>query len=152
MIETYKELLAEIELHKNLLESAIENRSYYQRIIKCSAPKDIGSIDYSGFPKGSKNQMDFGVAVSKIAKYNSMIQVEQEILNKLERNKKAIDEAIDCMDITVKVSRLRAMGLTQEQVAELVDRSTRQVQRIEAKLNEKLKKNNKCRIRCRSIY
>lgn len=134
MIEAYKELLSEIKIHENLRDAAETNIKYYKRIANSSAPTGISGIGYDDMPKGSKNQMSFGDCAMRFYYWVGQHEMEKNIIEELEGRKQEIDEAINCLDITVKVAKLRAMGLTQEQVAELVDRSPRQVQRIEAKI------------------
>lgn len=113
----YKELLNEIELHKNYLEVAELNYEYYNKIFT------------------SNVHMDLYNNIMKMQKWLIERETEESILRELNYRKDEIDKCINnTNDIMVKVSQLRDMGLTQEQVGELVDRSPRQIQNIEAKL------------------
>jgi hypothetical protein len=135
MIEGYKELLNSIELHKNLYDVADMNYQYYDRIFYSGTPRGISSINYDGMPKGSRNYKDIADTIAEMQRWLHMRDIEEDIIKRLETHKKAIDECINKSDITVKVAQLRALGLTQMQVAELVERSPRQVQRIEKKVS-----------------
>jgi hypothetical protein len=136
MIKGYKELLAEIEIHSNLLEAHRTSYQYYTMIADSWSPSEVGAMSYDGMPKGSSNDLDPAVVFTRAIHYSGRMKEEKEILNQLMTNKQLIDKAINETDIKVKVGMLRAMGLTQEQVAELIERSTRQVQNIERNIKE----------------
>jgi DNA-directed RNA polymerase specialized sigma24 family protein len=130
----YKEILDEIELHENLLDCAEISYKYYNDILNNRNPKEISGICYDAMPKGARIDMDLVQAIDRAHKWASMIDIESEIIKNLENKKMQIDECINNIsDIREKVIRLRSMGLTQEQVAELVDRSDRQIRNIEKK-------------------
>lgn len=131
MIDGYKELIAEIDIHTYLKESAEESLKYYQKVAERWTPRELGAMNYNGMPKGSSLDLDPGIVFTKAIIYANKVKEEEEMLGKLQTKKALIDKAINETNINVKVGMLRAMGLTQEQVAELIDRSTRQVQNIE---------------------
>jgi mevalonate kinase len=137
MIEGYKQLLNSIELHRHLRDSAEIQYNYNLNIMNSNAPRELSGMQYSDMPKGSKNYKDIAYIVADLQKYKHMYEIEDNILKQLEEHKKVIDECINQSDITVKVAQLRAMGLTQEQVGELINISDRHVRRIEAKLRER---------------
>ena len=131
----YKAILDEIEMHENLLDCAEISYKYYNNILNNRNPKEISSICYEGMPIGTRTDMDLVQAIDSAHKWASMIDIENEIIKNLEDKKIQIDECINNIsDIKEKVIRLRAMGLTQEQVAELVDRTDRQIRNIERKV------------------
>jgi hypothetical protein len=136
MINGYKELIAEIDIHTYLKESAEESFKYYKRIADSWKPKDMGAMSYSGMPKGSSMDLDPGIVFTRSIIYATRVKEEEEILDKLQTKKALIDKAINETNITVKVGILRAMGMTQEQVAELIGYSDRQVRNIEKKMRE----------------
>lgn len=135
-LNTYKEILKEIELHEHLLDSAEINYKYYNDILNNRNPLDIKAICYSDDIKGSKPDMDLVQAIDYAHKWSSMVDIENNIIKTLEKQKIKIDECVNSLeDATVKVSMLRAMGLTQEQVGELVGISDRHVRRLENKMS-----------------
>lgn len=135
MIEGYKQLLNAIELHKNLKEAAENEYSYNYKILYGNAPKELSGMQYSDMPKGNRNMKQTLRVIEDLQRWQHQYYLEDEQIKVLEAHKKAIDECIDKSDITIKVAQLRALGLTQMQVAELVERSPRQVQRIESKIS-----------------
>ena len=128
MVEGYKELLNSINLHKHYKEVAESEYKYNQTLYH----KHFSLAD----KRAIVTLKPLDRVVEDLNKYESMIYLEDENIKYLEEQKKAIDECINQSDITVKVAQLRAMGLTQEQVSELVDRTPRQVQNIEKKIRE----------------
>jgi hypothetical protein len=136
MIDGYKELIAEIGIHTYLKESAEESLKYYQKVAERWTPKELGAMNYSGMPKGSSLDLDPGIVFTKAIIYANKVKEEEEMLDKLKTKKALIDKAINETNINVKVGMLRAMGLTQEQVGELIGYSDRQVRNIEKKIRE----------------
>lgn len=129
----YKKLINEINYHKNIYDAAETCYKYYKKLIDKSGPKDISAISYDGLPKGTRNDMDFKKVVEEVSKWENIMFLEKCTIDQLEEKKVKIDNCISNMNIEVKVSQLRALGLTQEQVAELVDRSTSTIKRIDKK-------------------
>lgn len=131
MIDTYKSLLEEIEKHKLLLKSAKDSHNYYVRLMK---PKDIGAMQYSDMPKGSKHQPDAIVELSELMRLEHMVDIENDILDKLEKNKQRIDDIVlNGTNLAEKVRLLRIQGLTQASIAEMLNISERWVQKLEKK-------------------
>lgn len=128
MLEGYKELLNSIELHKTQLEVAKDEFAYNKRL--------FDNNKYFSSSRAGTTQKDISRVVEDLRRWENIIYIEEERLKYLEEKKAAIDECINQSDITVKVAQLRALGLTQEQVAELIDRTDRQVRNIEKKLRE----------------
>lgn len=128
MLEGYKELLNSIELHKNLLKVAKNEFAYNKRL--------FDNNKYFSSSRADTTQKDISRIVEDLQKWKNIVYIEEERLKYLEEKKETIDECIEQSDITVKVAQLRALGLTQEQVAELIDRTDRQVRNIEKKLRE----------------
>lgn len=128
MLEGYQELLNSIELHKNLLEVAKNEFAYNKRL--------FDSNKYFSSSRADTTQKDISRILEDLKRWEIIIYLEEERIKYLEDRKAEIDECINKADITVKVAQLRALGLTQEQVAELIDRTDRQVRNIEKKLRE----------------
>lgn len=125
MIEGYKKLLNDLNMHIKFKEAFTDEYKYNQELFNENMePGTRKTISHKPIDR----------VVADLRYYENLIYIEDENIKHLETKIKEIDECINESDITVKVSRLRALGLTQEQVAELVERSPRQVQRIEAKI------------------
>lgn len=115
VLNMYKELTNEIWLHTNFYETAEISFEYWNKEMQIHHPDLISTME-------------------KCQRFSLMMQQEQDIIDALTAKKDKIDDAINNIkSINVKVMALRDMGLTQEQVGELIDRSDRQVRRIERK-------------------
>lgn len=135
-MNTYKEILQEIEIHENLLDAAEDSYKYYNDILNNRNPHEVSAVCNDDMPSGSRTDMDLIQAIDRAHRWSSMIDIENDIIKKLEERKVKIDECVNSLEnITVKVKILRAMGLTQEEVGELVGRTDRQVRRIENKMS-----------------
>lgn len=134
-MNVYKEILNAIEYHKNLYDIADTSVEYYDEILHGNAPKDISGQSIDGMPHGSKNFASVADTIDELQKWLHMRELEESTMKRLEGQKRVIDTCINSMDdITVKVQQLRAMGLTQEQVGEVLNRTDRQIRNIEKKL------------------
>ncbi|MCM8710527.1 helix-turn-helix domain-containing protein [Clostridium sp. SYSU_GA19001] len=128
MFAWYKKLLNDLEMHKRFKEAALVEYDYNKQLF--DKHKKINNRDTI-----SNKPLDR--ILEELKHYENMIYIEEENIKNLEEKIKLIDECIEQADITVKVAQLRAMGLTQEQVGELIDISDRHVRRIEAKFKNK---------------
>lgn len=133
MKSIYKKLLNEIDSHQGIYDAAEISYNYYCKLYNNGAPKEISAISYDGMPKGTRNDMDIKSIIENMTYWDNIMFLEKSIIDKLNEKIKIIDGCINDMDIEVKVSQLRSLGLTQEQVAELVDRSTSTIKRIDKK-------------------
>jgi hypothetical protein len=125
MIEGYKKLINDLNMHKRFKDAFQNEYEYNQRLFHkhASTSMAIKSLDR---------------VVDDLRYYENLIYIENENIIRLEAKIKAIDECINQSDVTVKVAQLRALGMTQESVAELVGIGDRHVRRIEAKLREEI--------------
>jgi hypothetical protein len=133
-INTYKDLCTEIEMHEHLLDISEKNYKYYNDILNNRNPNEISAICNEDMPNGARIDMDLVQAIDRAHRWSSAIDIENDNLKFLQEKKSKIDECMNNLDITIKVSTLRSLGMTQEEVAEIVNRSPRQVQNIEYKI------------------
>lgn len=130
----YKELVNEIELHKNLYESHEISFNYWNDKIAAWKPGELKAQQYSDMPHGSKDLPDTMTVMCKTIAFKNAMDAEKSVLDKLIDKKKIIDYYIDSIDdVTVKIKKLRGIGLTQAQVADIVHVSDRHVRRLEKK-------------------
>jgi DNA-binding transcriptional regulator YiaG len=131
----YKELIDEIELHKNLMESHEISFNYWNDKIIGWKPKELTAQQYSDMPHGSKDLPDASRVMCKAIMFKTLMEEEKKLLKDLTTKKNIIDNCIENIsDITIKVRQLRAIGLTQEKVAEIIGIGDRHVRRIENKI------------------
>jgi ribosome-binding protein aMBF1 (putative translation factor) len=126
MIEGYKKLINDLKLHRKRLEAFWVEFNYNNNLFEDAKKPNT---------RRTVNDKPLNRIVEDIRYYENLINIETDSAERLEKKIKEIDECINESDITVKVGRLRALGMTQEDVAELIERSPRQVQRIEAKIS-----------------
>ena len=87
-IKTFKDLKIQKEMHENIKEIAEQNKKYYQKILDKSEPHDISPIELDGLPHGYANAMSLDRLIIYISKYDSMIYIEQCIIENLEKLEK----------------------------------------------------------------
>jgi len=135
MIEgnTYKDLCIEIEMHEDLLDIAEKSYKYYSDTLNNRNPGEISAICNNDMPSGGRVDMDLVQAIDRAHKWSSAIDIENDNLKYLQEKKVKIDQCMDNLDISIKIKALRSLGMTQEEVGDIVGRSTRQIQNIERK-------------------
>lgn len=80
VVDSYKNLLSEIEIIKKRIEGLEYERALIIKTLHKSAPKDISSISYDGMPKGSMNHKTLDRTWQDIQRIDSMLFLENEIL------------------------------------------------------------------------
>lgn len=125
MIEGYKKLLNDLEMHKRFKTAFTSEYEYNQGLLNKNTEMNT---------KSTLSNKPIDRILEDLKYYGNLVYIENENIVRLEGQIKAIDECINQSDVTIKVARLRALGMSQEAVAELVDRCPRQVQRIEKEL------------------
>jgi len=139
-ISSYKDLtllIATGERVKKELEDNIEDiQAYFRQIEGAKGYKKSTSYNDYDTIMGERDthfSVGYGRLLDEIHRLESMIVLEDSKLKRYYKMKKEIDNCIASVtSINVKVSLLREK-FTQEQVAEMVDKSTRTVQRIDKK-------------------
>ncbi len=137
--KTYEDLLREIHIINIRLESYKEELKKIKKL-GMSGPKGMQSVDYTKGKVMSSNQIDFMYAIERVSKLQNHIQIHEKELDRLHTEKKQIDNEME--KLTNKEKKLfylrKGKGLTQEQAAETLGITTRQVRRIEKKIEIKL--------------
>jgi len=142
-ISNYKDLTLLIstgEKVKKELEDSIEDiESYFRQIEGPKGLKHKTSYEDYDTIQGERSN-DFSVGYGKLSeevhRLESMLYLQECNLERYYRIKGVMDEcANEVTDVTVKVSILRGK-FTQEQVSEMVEKSTRTIQRMDRKARE----------------
>jgi DNA-directed RNA polymerase specialized sigma subunit len=127
MIEGYKKLINDLKLHRKFLETYTAELGYNKELFN-EAQRPNTRITINSKPIDS--------VIDDINYYGHLVDIEANNVDRLQAQIKAIDEIIDLSDITIKVGRLRALGMTQDAIAEEMNISDRHVRRIEKQLRE----------------
>lgn len=138
-IACYKDLLELIDINEKIKQKCVDSLAEINKFLlehgkPQGYPQGKSYNDYDSI-HGSKKEYhaeDYQRLVEEAARLENMIFLQDSLIENYRQAKKEVDECLfNIKDITVKVKTLRDMGLTQEEVAELVDRSDRQIRRIE---------------------
>ncbi len=136
IIQSYNDICSKIAALELWIDSLQRDIKYYTKLLHSGAPKDISGINYDGMPKGSRNDMSLDRIVESIHKAESHLYLAQEELKCKNKLKQSIEEVLSSIEgMEYKVFYYRVVkGLTQEQTAEIIDRSDRQIRNIEKKM------------------
>ena len=144
-INRYKDLTLLIntgEKVKKELEDSIEDiESYFRRIEGAKGYKKSTSYnDYDTIQGERSNDFSigYGKLLEELHRLESMLYLQECNLERYYKIKKEIDYCSnEVTDITVKVSLLRQLGMTQEDVSELVNKCVKTIQRYDKKERER---------------
>lgn len=119
-IKTFKDLKIQKEMHESIKDTAEQNKKYYKRILDKSWPHGISPIELDGLPHGHTNDMSLDRLIMYISKYDSMIYIEQCIIENLEKLEKDITDRVMQLDsIDFKVVYMRdILGMPLQEVAD----------------------------------
>ena len=143
-INSYKDLTLLIntgEKVKKELENSIEDiESYFRQIEGAKGYKTKTSYtDYDAImgERDTNLSAGYGKLLEEVHRLESMLYLQECNLERYYRIKGVMDEcANETISVNIKISMLRQVGLSQEQVSELVDRSTRTIKRYDKKARE----------------
>ncbi|MGE5631725.1 MAG: hypothetical protein ACM3TR_11585 [Caulobacteraceae bacterium] len=129
---SYKDLCGEIEIQQNLVEEIGNEIKQLKRLIFAHAPKPIKSVELTGMPKGSPNYMSLDRIISRLDMLELKLEVESEILEKKIAVKRTVEYKLSKLEgLEHRVYYLWVVeGKTQEEIAQIIDRSKRTVERI----------------------
>ena len=135
-IQNYKDLLTQIEIHENIIENAEKNKEYY--IKQLHEPKDIKAICYDGMPHGNYSEISLDRIVEYINKYDSMVEIETNILQQLEKAKDEIDKKINSLTgLYFKVAYMKEIeGKTLQEIADKLGYSIDRIKQVSAELGK----------------
>ena len=119
-IKTFKDLQIQKEMHEKVKDAAEININYYQGLLHKDMPHDISSVQMDGLPHGNGNAMSLDRIIMYIGKYESMIYIEQCIIENLEKLEKDITGRVKQLDsIDFKVVYMRdILGMQLQEVAD----------------------------------
>ena len=137
-ISNYKDLTLLIstgEKVKKELEDSIEDiESYFRQIEGPKGLKHKTSYEDYDTIQGERNNdfsVGYGKLLEEVYRLESMLYLQNCNLERYYKIKKEIDYCSnEVTDITVKVSLLRQLGMKQSSIAEMIDKSDRQIRRI----------------------
>jgi hypothetical protein len=88
MTNNYKELINELEIHTNLRDNFEAIRQYWIKQMHKGCPRELRPQDYSNLdmPRGSSNDMTLDRIVKTISYYNSLVEVETNIVRRMQEN------------------------------------------------------------------
>lgn len=143
-IRTYKDLTKLIatgeEVKRDLLKALQEIKEYLETQDKPQGVSEGTSYNDYDTIHGSREKLGYEQLkeiIKQASQLNSMLVLQDSSLEYYYKIKKDTDDCINQVcDVTIKVSMLRDKGFTQEEVAELVERSPRTIQRLDKKQRE----------------
>ena len=143
-ISNYKDLTLLIstgEKVKKELENSIEDiESYFRQIEGPKGLKHKTSYEDYDTIQGERSNdfsVGYGKLLEEVHRLESMLYLQQCNLERYYRIKSAMDTcANETTDITIRISMLRQVGLSQETVSELVNKCTRTIKRYDKKARE----------------
>jgi DNA-directed RNA polymerase specialized sigma subunit len=133
IIQSYNDICSKIAALELWIDSLNRDIKYYSKLLNGGKPKDIGSINYDGMPKGSRNDMTIDRILEALRKCESHLYLAEEELKYKEQQKKQLEEVMSNMEgIEYKVYYYRVVKrMTQLEVAEELGKSDRHIRRIE---------------------
>lgn len=136
VVDSYKNLLSEIEITKTRIEGLEHERELIVKNLLKSGPRDVSSISYDGMPKGSSNHKSLDRTWQDIQRIDNMIFLEKEILKNNLKVKNKIEERIDALDgIEYKVAYMKDIdGKTLKDIAEELGYSHEHIRRVYSKI------------------
>lgn len=144
--ENYKELCTLLDINVillNTLKSAYRHMKEVFRGIGLPQGYSAGTsyLDADTIHGGKEEGItSMENAYAKLQAFPELIARQEEIVDELKKAKEDIDKLLEGdISILIKVSLLRTKGFTQEEVAELVERSTSTIKRIDKKVKNDTK-------------
>jgi hypothetical protein len=120
------------ELRSHIKEKEKELKEIKEAAIKYSAPKGYPSgTSYEDYDciHGSKKRIDIYKLAEDIERLETLIEIDKSILKELEKNKDIEEKLNEIEDIDDKIAFLKRLGYTNEEIAESIYLSVRQVYR-----------------------
>lgn len=134
-IKTFKDLKIQKEMHESIKDTAEKNKKYYKRILDKSWPHGISPIELDGLPHGHANDMSLDRLIMYISKYDSMIYIEQCIIENLEKLEEDITDRVMQLDsIDFKVVYMRDIeGMLLQEIAKKLGYTEQYIKEISAR-------------------
>ena len=138
VINTYKDLLTEIEIHKIIIENAENEKKQLIKLLHNNSPRDIKGISYSGMPGSGKNYISIDRIIDSIEKCENLIYIESNILEGLEKAKLEIENRIEKFEgLHYKVAYLRDIeGMKLQEIADRLGYSLDRIKQISVEIGK----------------
>ena len=120
------------ELKEHIKEKENELREIKEKAIRYSAPMGYPSgTSYEDYDciHGSKRKIDIYKLAEEIERLEVLIDIDKHILKELERNRDIDEKLKQIENIDDKIAFLKRLGFTNEEIAESIYLSVRQVYR-----------------------
>jgi hypothetical protein len=139
IIQSYNDICSKIAALELWIDSLNRDIKYYSKLLNGGKPKDIGSINYDGMPKGSRNDMTIDRILEALRKCESHLYLAQEEKKCKEKAKRDIEGILSKMEgLEYQVFYNRVVkGMTLEQIAEKLDYEFGYIRKISMKINKK---------------
>ena len=136
IIQSYNDILREIEGLELRIDDIETSIKYYQRLLHKDAPKEMSGMQYSDMPTGNGNAMSLDRIYYSIGKLESHLYLTRQALESKVQTRIDIEGVLSKMEgLEYQVFYYRKVrGLTQEQTAEAINRSDRQIRNIEKRI------------------
>ena len=145
-ISSYKDLTLLINTGEKVkalyIKSIKDIKDYFARIEGAKGYKTKTSYnDYDSIQsdRDTFESIGYSKLIEELGRLESMLYLQECNLKRYYDIKKVYDECANAtMDITIRVSMLRKIGISQEVVSELVEKSTRTIKRYDKKAREEM--------------
>ena len=120
------------ELKEHIKEKEKELQKIKEDAIRYSAPKGYPSgTSYEDYDciHGSKRKIDIHKLAEDIQRLETLIELDKHILRELEKNRDIDEKLKQIENIDDKIAFLKRLGFTNEEIAESIYLSVRQVYR-----------------------
>ncbi|MFZ5352756.1 MAG: hypothetical protein ACOZCL_08535 [Bacillota bacterium] len=120
LISSYKDLEEQIKIHEKFVEIAQVNLSYYIGLLEKDAPRELVAITYDSISGSNGNAMTLDRIIKYINRYESMLEVENKIINVLWAKQQQIIECVNrCTGLEFKVVFKRDLqGMSLQEIAD----------------------------------
>ena len=128
-----------MELEEHIRETEKELKKLKEDAIKFASPKGYSSgtsWELHDCIHGSKKKLDIYKLAEDIERLSTLIEIDKRVLDMLKRNRDAEEKVKELKTNEEKITYLRKLGLTVEEIAEVIWISPRHIYRILKKMRE----------------
>ena len=128
-----------MELEEHIREAEKELKKLKEDAIKFASPKGYSSgtsWELHDCIRGSKKKLDIYKLAEDIERLSTLIEIDKRVLEMLKRNRDADEKVKELKTNEEKITYLRKLGLTVEEIAEVIWISPRHIYRILKKMRE----------------
>lgn len=136
IMNSINDLYRMLEIWEMRLEAYEEEKKAIEKLGKFGGPQEIGAVDYSE-PRvsGGGGQLDLGETLSMLHRIESHIAIHEDNIKNIRNKIKNVEEKVNQFDgIDYKVVYYRDIkGMTLQQIADKLNYSKRQIERISSR-------------------